>query len=265
MDDLLSERSLEEWRRAANYRSAQKYLSASWLGAGVFGLLSVWMGYSSFASDWRNAFLVVLGIFLLFTSILSKFGQRSWAMVLGAFGGCCVGLWNISLLPLSFPSDGGPPSEIAGKFFVLGIVQIAWACRELWLYWERRFLPSEAPTPEFMQRLTEVVEDVIQSDVTKHDDMVQFETTTFSGTQVWKGRLGRGAAVFVEGRGEDIAFCGCGDVAVRDNGRGLLSKHRNARFTLGTRKRTGTIAPEHLARLNAWRVSVEPGGASRSV
>jgi hypothetical protein len=250
MDAQGTDAGLQAWQEAANYRSAQRSLQGSWIGSLIFGGIALWIGATSLAINPLNGILLILGVCLLVTGLIVLFARKPWAMILEALCLMAIGVWNLFI---SIPSPGVPPQESGTGFFgMLGLLQIIWGFQGLWRYWERRHLPRQAPPPEALRQLDEMVDAIAKAKPAEHDDMIEFETKTLSGTQNWKARLMHNGAVFVEGPGNDILFCDRSAVTVTDEGKGLLSKFHKARFRLGNRKRTGTIAPEYLQRLADW-------------
>ena len=251
MDTQVIDQSLRDWQQAANYRLAQRSLGGSWIGSLIFGGLAIWLGFTGLAINPLNVILLILGICLLTTGLVVLFTRRPWAIILESLGLIGIGVWNlfISMTPAPAATQEGGTNF----FGMMGLMQVIWGFQGLWRYWERRHLPQQPPPPEAIQQLEAIVDGIVKGKTAEEDDMVEFETKTLSGSQVWKGRLMQNGAVFVEGQGDDILFCDRTAVKVDDQGKGFLSKLHKARFRLGNRKRTGTISPEYLVRFTDWR------------
>jgi hypothetical protein len=107
------------------------------------------------------------------------------------------------------------------------------------------------PSKEILNKVAELVGAVTSANIKKDKDVIQFKAKG----EAWKARLAGEVGIFVSNIERETLFVRRGDVTIATKDEVLPGKSLKASFQVGDRKLKGTILPESMQRLEAWKAS----------
>lgn len=236
-------------RRAADYLEYVRRLKTGGRLSLLFGVLAVVMGLAGLQYSSINFVLVAIGAYVLFVGWRVRRSPTPGTMWHEVVAMALVGAWNLIVGALeSIAGSGG------GATF-LGAIQIVLAWR-LWRE-QRRFVAVAAEVPDLslVRQLDRLVEEVGSSRAADHADVVEFETGGLTARHHWKGKLAAAWALLVDKSSADLALTLPADVQVESHGEKAIGHKLKADFRWRGRHWKGTISPESMARLLAWKAA----------
>jgi hypothetical protein len=240
-----------ELQSASNFRLVRQTLRTAGIGSIVFGLLAMFVGFGNMMDNPLNAILGMIGLFLVGEGIWIIVSPSPKGLVVDGIFLCALGAWNIFITAMN--SMGGDEGY---RFFgILGLWQVVWGTQSFVRY--RRFstVPTTKPADALLVEIDNVVNDIALANVKNQPDMVEIQTKSLAGKEVWKGRFVAGGVIFVEGSGPNAVFANKADVEIVKKGKVLFGKTQKIKCKLGSVRFDGTIAPLYMERLDAWTTS----------
>ncbi len=246
-EDVLSK--FEELQIVANYRIVRKTLRSSGIGGIFFGAIAILMGFGGMGINPINVILGMIGMFLLVESIWIIIAPTPKGLFVDGIAFILVGSWNIFVMVINVANG----TDILGFLAILAMFQIAWGGQKISRYKHFSKIPFIKPTAENLLQLDNIVKIINKAKAKKEPDLVEFHVKSFSSTQIWKGKLSQGYAIFVEKSGHDIMFVAKEDVGFVKQGKVLIGSTLKGTFHLSERKFDSRIAPIFIERIEAWK------------
>lgn len=238
---------LLEFQGASNYMLVRKTLRSSGIGSIVFGLIAMYMGFGGMMSNPLNAILGMIGLFLVGEGIWIIVSPTPAGLIVDGISLCALGVWNILITVMT--RMAGDESNL---FAILGLWQIVWGTQSFVRYKRFSTMPATRPSAEVMNKIDGIVTSIAQANTKEAQDIVEIQTKSLAGKEIWKGQLLDGAAIFVEGSGPNAVFVGKKDVEIVAKGKVLTGKTLKVKCRIGNVNFDGTIAPLHWDRVKAW-------------
>ncbi|MGH9812360.1 MAG: hypothetical protein ACRD4T_04420 [Candidatus Acidiferrales bacterium] len=233
-------------QRAADSRSVRKRLKPAAIGSIIFGVIAIGLGIASLEDSALNAFLVLLGFFLLGEGIWLLVQPTPVGMIVDGIALCLLGLWNLLVTVANMQSGAG---GFRG-FAVLGIFQIIMGIQSFRRYGRFAHLAGGTASAEAIQRVDALVAGIATASMKTSADIIEFA----AGGQPWKGRLAPDLAVFVAGAEEEVVLAGKSEVTIAPQ-EPVAGKSFAALFQLGPHSHKGSLSPEAYQRYEIWRSS----------
>lgn len=238
--------AMADLQRAADFRSVRKRLKPAAIGSILFGVIAIGLGMASLEESALNAFLVLLGLFLLGEGIWLLVQPTPVGMIVDGVALCLIGLWNLLVTIANMQSGAG---GFRG-FAALGVFQIIWGIQSFRRYGRFAHLGGGTASTEAIQRVDAVVAGIAEASMKTSADIIEF---TASNRQ-WKGRLAPDLGVFVAGAEDEVVLAGKGEVIITPQ-EPVAGKAFQATFQLGPHSHKGSLSPEAYQRYQTWRSS----------
>jgi hypothetical protein len=243
---------LEDLHLLAEYHTACRALRRmGWAGVG-FGIFNIGLGMVfTFYLHPINAVLVLIGLLL--------FASGVWCLVLpGAEGVICngialiaVGLWNLFVTVINLVAGAGPQIWWA----VIGIFLIATGVQCFRKYARFSAALRHGASKEDLARMDRLVKSILKADSNEDEDIIGFSARTFNQQLVWRGRLGRNVAMFVEKKTKEVLVAGKEDVSIEPHGKVLIGQTLKAAVRIREHKWEALVSPRSFDRFRDWKFS----------
>jgi hypothetical protein len=245
--------ALADLQRAADFRTVRRALRPASIGSIIFGIIAVVIGINTLEDNSINAFLILLGLFLLGEGIWILVQPTPIGMLVDGFALCLLGAWNLLVTFLNVQAGATGPRGFA----ILGLFQIGLGIQSFRRYGRFAGSGQGAVSAEAIKRVDELVAGITQMSMNTAVDVIEFSV----GAQPWKARLRDDLGVFVAGAEEDVVLAAKSEVAIVPE-EAMGDKAFKATFRLGGHTYTGTLSPEAYRRYEAWHTARGAFGAA---
>jgi hypothetical protein len=235
----------EELQKVADYRTMKKMLRPGGIGSIIFGGIAFVMGIISIEDNPLNMFLVLLGIFLFIEGAWLVSSPSPSGIIVDGIALVILGIWNI-FITIYNESQGAKGST---NFALIGILQIIWGIQSFKRYKRFSNVTTEKPPEESIQRIDEIVKNVLNAKPDFDLDVIQFSTKN----QNWKGKLLPEVGVFVETNGNDVVFVRKELFNVTQYVPNQSGEILKVNFQFDDQEKKGTIPSKSLLKFEAWK------------
>lgn len=250
LDDVATVRRTAEWVELRRRTRAEGRASLLWGG------LTIAQGIAGFTENPLALPVIGLGLFLIVAGAWAARKPSPQAMHGESIAWWLVVTWNLlfGLLALT----AGLLGEAEGFVFALvalglGALQFRWARQASRRYRRCRELEKDPPPAAAVAELEAMADGLDTSRPADNPQTVEITTPGFGDGGRWRARLAEHWALFVDRTGSALAVATPEELEVADRGERLISHAHRATVRWGGRRIAGTMAPESLARLQAWK------------
>ncbi|HAF94697.1 MAG: hypothetical protein A2X34_00335 [Elusimicrobia bacterium GWC2_51_8] len=243
-----------------NYRSFKKTLLSAGIKSIIFGVISFSLSYDKvFIPPW-NERLGLIGVLLFIVGVRMVFWPTLSILLANAVAITSLGAW-IVYIPIATAlynhSIGGTGKYNVPAIMALwGVIVIAMGIQNI--YRRKRFLriPMQKPSAEMVKQMNSVVKIIKNGKPTEHLDFVEFQTVTAlsSMQEIWKGRLYKDFAVFVNDSGTEVIYAKKKEVNFVKPEVAFIDTIKTS-CKICDKQMVINIAPELFKRIEVWRAS----------
>lgn len=237
---------------AARYRGIRRLLRRSAIGAIIFGLISIVLGFVTLQLSSLNIILIILGIALFAQAALSYILPRPWVFIMEGILFVSLGGWNIMVTILNAAAGERPRSFLP----ILAIFQIGWGILAFKRYGEYRDVPNDAPPEDMLNWLNSMADTLRKTKPEQDASVIEFTAQRQFPPQavIWRGRLTPDSITLTDKGGAEVLILDRNGLSITPGKAVMLRKDMlNAQIVLDGKKYKGIISQASYERFAAWQ------------
>ena len=254
-----SKENIDALQSTADYNSLRRELVSAGIASVIFGLIAI--AAALVPAIWDSFFSVLwflFGSFLLGEGIWLIAGKpRPVGLLSHGLVMVIVSIWNIvgaGSLILLLTSENAISKIAFQAIFTLGIFQLIWGVQSIPRYGRFHKISIQKPSKENQRWFDQVVDSISSAKPEDSKDIVVFIPSEPYARKL-KGKLEGKAAIFVQGKGDDMFIAEKQHVNMVDLGNVTPRKPVRATLQIRNRKIKGKFPFQSFERYEIWKSS----------